>query len=1248
MPNFIPVIKSSFIKKIVTLAQNNDIEGLNQIMSDRVPVNVLRWGYSAVYYLACMGKTRAVYLLLDKFDGSPEQALFGAAEANNQTLIENLSKKYFKNKPPAGPIARGYAMAGNEAGYRIKNLKSNMHIAIDITIGLAKGEHKDKLVNFIKSQPQSMREDLYLAASMGYAMAGNEREFLHFSALAKKAKNSDVDIFLNGLIYAFDFGHYQLVASLLRRLENVAERDRKINCKIIDLVVDKGNIELVERLLVHYDALGIAVQGYNQRNNSKMKERLIRPYVLISSQAVEQQSELAPPKEEKPTESSKLTFDILAREIQDYIRTHKITVMPDTDLSYLIESLQGEMSFANIENYFEKLFVSKNNEKRSPLFYFTRERCIGLFEYLMKKYPWLGSQISAKALNQPAKFVTLSVEMEDKQTCELIRNISPLYTLLSTDNWEFWTKAIDIAEKANEEVMTAPFENMNGLATTYISPMLNLLLRPKGLAYVLQHSRLRRILGTNLNNRAFLHYVLSDSAGVDWLAANPEYLDRIDVTIFAYGNMTDLMLSWPQLKEIISNREAVLNKLPAINRLELLAEMMDLPQPQLNKQENLPSNDAGNYNTQEWMDGLKAIFCEPDQNKLPIEEITNGARKGFVVKLPLNPLMVKIKDGNPSSDPVEVKLSQQLIEKFIIIPFKSYAEKEGIAEVILTDSEVRIYPLTETLKRFTSRQNQNYKILTKELNIACDIIEKPVQHEVFLPISGTLPKEQSFKKCQYSPTIAKVIARIKEELKKENLKIKLAITGSNASNAVEGIEYKEGVDLDLTSTPLPAEILKKLGLEKCPYTVGGKNLFTGTIEGVPVDWLITEDSEQWLTDNANQRDFFKCAFFLDVDGNAYDPTGQGVHDLYTNQLRTIEMPEDSFKNDPSRLVRAIKMNVLGAGFSYRLERAIRGWQRACSNYDEGHIAALSNNLLQRLNPQKFLRKLEEYDLLKKLFDIDYDITNVEAVVEKFKDRVAVMLLKSKINRWLRDEKIDEVEQAWRVFNGLRFNNKHFYLKALCETGALKKLYDLEYQPGTEDKLAVALNDKLEPLIFIRKINGWKANMTPVQYPMRIVKELSQGKEITWIKALQKTGLLKEIYGIDNTDTLEQSEGKFRAIAEDKALQILVAALASQHLEPASFALTVKNALTMFNQERYLGALAKAGVLKRVFNIDYKPGYCKEIADNFSNHVAEVIAAVNQAAKKKTPLMYEFFKLPLTYAEATVKAEKISTLTVAPA
>ena len=128
-------------------------------------------------------------------------------------------------------------------------------------------------------------------------------------------------------------------------------------------------------------------------------------------------------------------------------------------------------------------------------------------------------------------------------------------------------------------------------------------------------------------------------------------------------------------------------------------------------------------------------------------------------------------------------------------------------------------------------------------------------------------------------------------------------------------------DLDFATDASPSELKELFKEEKTPFIHLGS--ITVKYEGVKVDITCFREEDDYidyrhprtlkfiksLTKDAARRDFTINAMYLDENENLYD-VYNGIQDLKDKLIRVIGDGEKRFKEDPLRIVRAIRFALL--------------------------------------------------------------------------------------------------------------------------------------------------------------------------------------------------------------------------------------------------------------------------------------------------------------------------------------------------
>lgn len=203
------------------------------------------------------------------------------------------------------------------------------------------------------------------------------------------------------------------------------------------------------------------------------------------------------------------------------------------------------------------------------------------------------------------------------------------------------------------------------------------------------------------------------------------------------------------------------------------------------------------------------------------------------------------------------------------------------------------------------------------------------------------------------------------------------LVGSTVLTLLDQAELSSHQDVDMVTTAINIASLAQQGFGR---NVDVPNCYILDTETKKYECFIVEDSEthpghSLIETNAPTRDFTIACLYCNQDGEVDDPTQHGLSDHYNKILRTVnEDAEACFKEDPVRIVRALKYMMLGYRPLFNLDRAIKRWApEAGEAWEKDYprlVAVLKKQL--RVLPQEdkleFVQRLVDYGLITKLFD----------------------------------------------------------------------------------------------------------------------------------------------------------------------------------------------------------------------------------------------------------------------------------------
>jgi tetratricopeptide (TPR) repeat protein len=199
------------------------------------------------------------------------------------------------------------------------------------------------------------------------------------------------------------------------------------------------------------------------------------------------------------------------------------------------------------------------------------------------------------------------------------------------------------------------------------------------------------------------------------------------------------------------------------------------------------------------------------------------------------------------------------------------------------------------------------------------------------------------------------------------------IVGSSVLTALEGGKIEVDQDIDVVGLTdnlghLSA-LLKDRGVSQNPHNM---NLFNTKLNsGHTVDCYgisLPIPNSCFVKSSAIIRDFTICCLYLNHFGHVFDPSGKGLADFSAKTLRPLFEPNEVFREDPIKVLRAIKYIVRGYKPVKELEQALFDWQPG-NNFPTAHFNAVLKKLLYLPNAMQLLDALRSYGILQKVYRI---------------------------------------------------------------------------------------------------------------------------------------------------------------------------------------------------------------------------------------------------------------------------------------
>ena len=189
------------------------------------------------------------------------------------------------------------------------------------------------------------------------------------------------------------------------------------------------------------------------------------------------------------------------------------------------------------------------------------------------------------------------------------------------------------------------------------------------------------------------------------------------------------------------------------------------------------------------------------------------------------------------------------------------------------------------------------------------------------------------------------------------------IVGSAIHRLIKG-KGLEGInDIDFISNVPP---LSHTAFSPSRYM---PNLYINTIDGYRCECFVKPlPSVDPLSLDVLARDFTVNGLYCDNEGNIHDPTGLGLLDLKHDIIRTIVSSGVSINEDPIRILRAIKLILIGLRLASELEYAILEWTPQ-TPLNMPHINAVCAKIIRSFRPDQIMPLFKHFNLLDKMFKL---------------------------------------------------------------------------------------------------------------------------------------------------------------------------------------------------------------------------------------------------------------------------------------
>lgn len=203
--------------------------------------------------------------------------------------------------------------------------------------------------------------------------------------------------------------------------------------------------------------------------------------------------------------------------------------------------------------------------------------------------------------------------------------------------------------------------------------------------------------------------------------------------------------------------------------------------------------------------------------------------------------------------------------------------------------------------------------------------------------------------------------------------------GGVVRNALLGVEIG---DIDLATTLPPDQVIEKLtaaniktvptGIDHGTVTavLNGKGYEITTLRrDVETDGrrAVVAYTEDWAEDAA-RRDFTMNALYADLDGNIYDPLGQGIADLEKRKVKFVGDAETRIQEDYLRILRFFRFHsIYGKGAPDKIGLAASAkFASKIKTLSRERITQEFTKILMGASPQKILDVMQSHKILPEI------------------------------------------------------------------------------------------------------------------------------------------------------------------------------------------------------------------------------------------------------------------------------------------
>ena len=230
------------------------------------------------------------------------------------------------------------------------------------------------------------------------------------------------------------------------------------------------------------------------------------------------------------------------------------------------------------------------------------------------------------------------------------------------------------------------------------------------------------------------------------------------------------------------------------------------------------------------------------------------------------------------------------------------------------------------------------------------------------------------------------------------------LVGGCVRNALMG---KPATDIDIATKYKPDDVMQKLaeaGVKAIPTGIDHGTV-TAVIDGIPFEITtlrkdvetdgrraVVAFADSW-EDDAQRRDFTMNTLLMDMGGNVFDPTGQGLTDLEARRVIFVGDPDQRIAEDYLRILRFFRFHAW-YGEGEMDSAALQACGKAVDKIGDLSKERITQEVVKLLASTNvyILKTISKNNVLPQLFHVKHDIKVLERYYTYGQSNVISVLL----------------------------------------------------------------------------------------------------------------------------------------------------------------------------------------------------------------------------------------------------------------